>query len=67
MCTIDLRILWDPSQPSIYRERVVLDPLVLKLGTPGEKMSLHRKTLERRIPEVTRSVDLWIYVAGSRP
>jgi hypothetical protein len=35
-----------------------LAPLVQRLGTSGEKRSLHRKTPERRIPEVTRVVDL---------
>jgi hypothetical protein len=35
MWTMDLRILRDPSQSSIYRGRVALDPLVQRLGTPG--------------------------------
>jgi hypothetical protein len=36
MRTIDPRILRDPSQSSIYRGRVALDPLVQRLGTPGD-------------------------------
>jgi hypothetical protein len=65
MRTIDPQILQDPSQSSIYRGRVALDPLVQRLGTSGEKRSLHCKTPEHQSYEVKRVIDLWIYVAGS--
>jgi hypothetical protein len=58
--TVDLRILWDPSQLSIYKGRVALDPLVRRLGTLKNlrcgvlKSSKAQSNESRRIEDASR-------------